>query len=718
MSNQHNASRSWLSGLSIRTKLLCAFVAVSVLTLAATGASLLSYSEIGRNLRHIDQQSMPSLDELLSLTRQAGEFAASTVLLATTSDSASLHATQQKLGEARTAIAAKLDGLAAAGAIPAAIIDKLRNAANELKASSDQLGASVEASLAKRAQREALVKEALAAHKNLSLKIAPLLDDANFNLTIGLQSATESGDPVVIKGELEKLAANELPEMDALAVARAESNTLIGLLTEISLAPDADVLPPLRERVTATKASLQAANETFVKQPATAGLKDQIEALLGFADETKGILPVRTAELEAIAANWELVAKTKTMAAALNNEVRAAANTIHEEADGAVSGSVAIIERNSYLLIGFALASVIFVVVALLLLRRTVFQRLERLSAAISGLAGGQLDVTVPKGGHDELGRIADAVETFKQNAIKVRELEATQAEELGRRQRWQSEVEALIGAFDHSGHELSDALTAAAAQIEKTARDMSVLAGDTSSGATSVTDAAESASNAVQSAASAAEEMSASISEIARSIAQSTETARSAVNEAKHADSIMKVLAKAAVEIGEVVQLIEDVATQTNLLALNATIEAARAGEAGKGFAVVAAEVKSLASQTAKATQDIRDKISGIQSAVDEAVSAIRGIDDTILRINEIGTSIESAISQQAEATNEIALSTQAAARSAAEVGESIKRVDQAAATTDGEAENVVGAAAKLGQDAAALKTHIQDFLTRIRAA
>jgi methyl-accepting chemotaxis protein len=429
-------------------------------------------------------------------------------------------------------------------------------------------------------------------------------------------------------------------------------------------------------------------------------------------------LPVREAELTSISDSWSLAAEGKNKAASLINQVQQAADHVRGETANTVGRAVTDIERNSILLIGLAVFSVLFAVIALLFVNRTIIQRLHKLAAAIASLTRGELDVVVPQGGKDELGRIADAVETFKQNAIKVRELEAEQARELTKRQRWQDEVEALISAFDRSGQELSDALAHAASEIETTAKEMSSLATDTSNGATSVTAAADTASTAVQNAASAAEQMSASIREITRSIAQSTETARGAVDEAKQADTIMQSLAKAAGEIGEVIELIEDVATQTNLLALNATIEAARAGEAGKGFAIVAAEVKSLASETAKATQNIRTKISGMQSAVDSAVSAIRRIDETILRINEIGTSIEDSISQQEAATNEIADSTQQAAQSAADVGRTIKNVGTAAANTDSAADNVVGAAARLGHDAAALRSHIGEFLVRIRAA
>jgi methyl-accepting chemotaxis protein len=716
--SQSRAMLARFNGMSIRTKLLCAFAAVGALTVAGTGASLISYRMIGGNLDHIANDSLPSLSRALALTRDAADFSFASFRLATIENAVDLDTVKSTLAKKRQAITESLDGLGQTGLVARETIDVMRREASDLNASSEALAKSVAARLETRDRRIALVNDALAAHKELTRDVIPLLDNANFNLTIGLQSAGDIADPAQIKLELEKLGATQIPMLEALSALRAESNTLIGLLTEISLAPSLDLLPPLRERLTANTASLDKAAATLAGYEDTKALSKPLNALLSNADPVKGILPTRQSELDAIAANWRLVDANKEKAALLIGHVQNAADAARNLTGEAMNQSVTDISRNSYFLIGLAIASVIFVVIALMFVNRTIISRLHRLSAAISGLAGGQLDVAIPSGGRDELGRIAEAVETFKQNAIKVRELEAEQARELVKRETWQTEIEGLIAAFDRSGQELSGALTAAAGEIESTARNMSALATDTSNGAISVTEAAESASAAVNSAASAAEEMSASVREIARSISQSTETARDAAEEAKQADTSMKGLAKAATEIGAVVQLINDVASQTNLLALNATIEAARAGEAGKGFAVVAAEVKTLAAQTAKATQEIQAKISSIQSAVDVSVSAIRRVDETILRINQIGASVEAAISQQEAATNEIALSTQTAAQSAADVGESIKNVNKAAATTDKAADNVVGAAVNLARDANALGTHINDFLTKIRAA
>jgi len=705
------------SHMGIRGKLLSALAVVSALTLLATGASLFSYHGISGDLRQISEDSLPGMTHALILARQAAELSSTSALLAASETLADLEKTIARLNQERQAMTEGLDKLAATAA-GRGTVETLRLSADALNASTDALAVSVSSRLKNSEQRAALVEGARTAHKELSRRIRALVDDANFHLALGLQSAADGGDPAVIKAELEKLAVTDAVQLEGLTELRAESNLLVGILTETALVPNADLLPPLGEVLTATAAGLEKSAAKLRHHETTKDLPGQLRQLLDFTDGAKSIANARQRELAAMAKSWQFVEANKAKAATLVAQVQEIAVAARQTAIGAVAGSVADIEFNSALLIALAIASVITVVLATMLVGRTIISRLHRLNDAISGLASGNLDIMVPRGGHDELARMGDAVETFKQNAIKVRELEAAQAGELADREKWRIGVEALIEAFDRSGHELSGALAAAAVEIEATARDMSNVAADTSNGATSVTQAAERATSAVHNAAGAAEEMSASIREIARSISQSTEVAGRAVDEAKQAGTIMQGLARAAQEIGDVVQMIEDVASQTNLLALNATIEAARAGEAGKGFAVVAAEVKSLASQTGKATQDIRGKISAIQTAVGGAVSAIRKVDEIIVQISNIGNSIEIAISQQENATNEIAVSTQTAAQSTADVGKSIKDVDKAAASTDGAAGHVVTAASQLGRHAEALRANIDDFLTKIRAA
>ena len=211
---------------------------------------------------------------------------------------------------------------------------------------------------------------------------------------------------------------------------------------------------------------------------------------------------------------------------------------------------------------------------------------------------------------------------------------------------------------------------------------------------------------------------MSSSISEISRQVSHASQIARQAVEDAQRTNGTVNTLADSAQKIGEVVQLIRDIASQTNLLALNATIEAARAGDVGKGFAVVASEVKSLATLTAKATEDIAAQIDSIQSVTGEAVTAIQGIGGTIGRIKEISTAIASAVAEQGAATQEVARNTQEAAKGTEQVSANIAGVNRAAEETGAVASQVLSSAEQLGRQSETLRTDVNRFLEKIRAA
>ena len=354
----------------------------------------------------------------------------------------------------------------------------------------------------------------------------------------------------------------------------------------------------------------------------------------------------------------------------------------------------------------------------------------------------------------DEIGLMAAAVQVFKENMIKNKELVAEQkraeaekaeaeaeqrkAEERRRAEKQEAEehqrdaerkeneekearakrIDDLNNAFEESATAVLGSVTTAATQMKSSAEAMSSTAEETNTQSTAVAAAAEQASTNVQTVASAAEELSASIDEISRQVSKSSEIASNAVEEAKRTDEQVQGLAIAAEKIGEVVELISDIAEQTNLLALNATIEAARAGDAGKGFAVVANEVKSLASQTAKATGEIEAQIGDIQTATQEAVVAIQSIGKTIGEVNEIATTIASAVEEQSAATQEIARNVEQAATGTSEVTSNITGVTQAAGETGQAAGQVLEAAGGLSKQAETLRNDIQKYLEDIKAA
>ena len=259
---------------------------------------------------------------------------------------------------------------------------------------------------------------------------------------------------------------------------------------------------------------------------------------------------------------------------------------------------------------------------------------------------------------------------------------------------------------------EVTDIVASAAAELQNTAESMSATAEQTSKQSSAVAAASEQASTNVQTIASAAEELASSLEEVGRQVTESSTIAQSAVQEAQKTNEAVEGLATASSKIGEVVDLINDIASQTNLLALNATIEAARAGDAGKGFAVVASEVKSLAGQTAKATEEIGSQITSIQGATQEAVSAIKGIGETIDKINGIASTIASAVEEQSAATQEIARNVQQASTGTQEVSSNIGDVQKAADETGQSAGQLLEAAGELSKQSETLKQEVEGFL------
>ena len=288
----------------------------------------------------------------------------------------------------------------------------------------------------------------------------------------------------------------------------------------------------------------------------------------------------------------------------------------------------------------------------------------------------------------------------------------------LAERQQRQDRVDLAVKEFDGKMSAVLATVKTSAAAMQSIAQTMAGSAEETSRQSLAVSAASEQASTNVETVAAAAEELSSSITEISRQVTESTRIANKAVDEAKSTNQVIRMLHDSTQKVGEVVKLINDIAGQTNLLALNATIESARAGEAGKGFAVVAAEVKNLANQTAKATEEISAQIGDIQEATKNAVAAIESIGSTITEVNHIATAIASAVEEQGAATKEIARNVQQAAAGTGEVSSNITGVNQAAGETGRGANRVLSAAQELTAEADALGGEVEKFFARVRAA
>jgi methyl-accepting chemotaxis protein len=414
----------------------------------------------------------------------------------------------------------------------------------------------------------------------------------------------------------------------------------------------------------------------------------------------------------AIAAVVAAGARIDEIAEPMNGAFRTEADALTAAAESRIDTGVVIVTVIGVLsvLMGIGL----WVVVA-----RSISVPLIGMTVAMQKLAGGDTSVAIPGIGQPtEIGAMAGAVQVFKENMIKADRLATEQEAERALREQRARRLDELTGGFEGKVGKLTSILSSAATGLQTTAQSMSATAEETSRQSMAVSSASEQASTNVQTVASASEELSASIQEIGRQVQRSSKIASQAVTDAHKTDATVRMLSEGAKKIGTVIELINAIASQTNLLALNATIEAARAGDAGRGFAVVASEVKSLARQTAKATEDVAGQIAAIQEATKEAVGAIDGISRTIGEISEIAASIAAAVEEQSAATREIARNVHEAARGTEEVSHNIATVKQAATDTGAAANQVLSAAGQLSEQAEQLNAEVGEFLQGVKDA
>jgi methyl-accepting chemotaxis protein len=349
-----------------------------------------------------------------------------------------------------------------------------------------------------------------------------------------------------------------------------------------------------------------------------------------------------------------------------------------------------------------------------------IVRSIGQMTGAMSEIAEGKTSVAVPCVARcDEMGAMARALLIFKENAEKVQSMHAErEALERAARAEKAAAMNRLADDFEAKVGEIVETVSSASTELEASARTLSATADRSQQLTTTVAAASEQASASVHSVASATEELTSSVTEISRQVQESARMARAAVDQARMTNDRVGELSKAASRIGDVVELINTIAGQTNLLALNATIEAARAGEAGRGFAVVASEVKALAEQTAKATSEISQQISGIQGATQESVNAILEISGTIEKLSEVSSTIAAAVEQQGAATHEISRNIQQASQGTQQVSCNITDVQRGAGETGSASSQVLSAAQTLSCDSNLLKVEVSKFLDSVRAA
>jgi methyl-accepting chemotaxis protein len=457
-------------------------------------------------------------------------------------------------------------------------------------------------------------------------------------------------------------------------------------------------------------AMLPAAREAF------AAYKSQLDATL------KAIEAERSSKLSDSADKLRDVAlKSRAAAENLQVKVRALADRLNARVEEKSKEAREEYEQTSRVLVWLAgIGIVLGGVVGFVIGQYGVAKPVRAIVGLLQQFAAGNYDLQIHGTDRkDEVGEVAKAAEVFKENGLARIRMEAEQkeAEKRSAAQR-RADMMRLADRFEGAVGEIVETVSSASTELEASADSLTSTAERAQRLATVVASASEEASANVQSVATATEEMSSSVNEISRQVQESARIAGEAVEQARGTTARVSELSRAATRIGDVIELINSIAGQTNLLALNATIEAARAGEAGRGFAVVASEVKALAEQTAKATGEIGQQISGIQAATEESVGAIREISGTIERLSEISSTIAAAVEEQGAATQEIARNVQQAAQGTHEVSSNITDVQRGASETGSASSQVLSAAQTLSSDSSRLKLEVGKFLDSVRAA
>ncbi len=546
--------------------------------------------------------------------------------------------------------------------------------------------------------------------------VEPVVDNATFNLVLGGSELSEE-----LRASISQLVEGDVVRLQAMLTMISEANLVRGLLQSVVGASDEASITVLQERFTTANLALTSATETFSELEDSEKIANLAKEISGLGTGDGNVFQLVRQKNSGLSLAGASLMEARQVAAAFDEKVSSLVQVAQDGAAAAETATRDTIARNVVLLWAMAAINIAAcVLISWLLVGRQVVAQIRALSRAMQALADGDMQAEIPgTNRNDVIGEMASATQIFKDNAkeaeeLRARQREAAQAAEEEKRAATLTMADDLEKKVAGVVQALSDATE----QMRSTAGSMSNSLNQTTERAGDVASAAEEATATAQTVAAAAEELSASVQEIGSQVASASGTAKDATQRAEQTNETVAVLNEGARKIGDVVGLITDIAEQTNLLALNATIEAARAGDAGKGFAVVASEVKSLASQTSKATEEIGVQIAEMQTATKETVSAIEQVVTAMREMNAVTVEIARAVEDQNTSTQEITRSIQQTATGTQDVSSNIADVSALANDTSEGADEVMGVIGQLSQQSATLRTELDSFLKELRAA
>jgi methyl-accepting chemotaxis protein len=689
--------------------LFAAFAVIAGMAIVISAGAGMVVGHLSGTMIDLSGRDIPRVAASLQLSAQSASLAGQgPALLASRSDEA-LNERAKKMKEAQAVTLEKLGEVIELGAdkaVIAALTETIKNIDETIKS----LVAAARERLQAAAQHDKQYQALRKAQADFVAAASPAMMDAQAQINAILASASLSADD----------AAEAARTVEQLGNVVASGNLMASDMTAALSANSSATLDAIEKEFKATQARVKSNLDLLPKNAGTTALADVAQKLLALGEGKTGVFKIRQKELDATDYGETVLEEARKLNVGLGISVQRLVDGVQSETNESTWQARKEISLATTVMLALGaltlIGSVLFV---WLYVGRNVLRRIGNLQRSMQLLSDGDLEAEIYRSSQqDEIASMANSLEIFRESMIEARELSTDQDKDRVAKAERASRMEARIVEFEATVRSALDSLQKSANSMETTAQSMSATADQSSTLVSAVAAAAEEASVNVQTVSSGTEELSSSISEIGRQVVTSAQIARKAVDEAGSTDATMQGLAENASRISVVVDLIQTIASQTNLLALNATIEAARAGEAGRGFAVVASEVKSLANQTAKATDEIRSQIANMQQVTTSAVGAIRNIGQTIAEINEVTTAIAAAVEEQGAATREIARNIQHAAGGTSQVSSNIIGVSTASTEAGTAATEVLSASGALRREADVLRSEIDAFLSNIRAA